>query len=351
MTPAALLRHLAFFAGLALLSACVVRLMIAARLMDTPEARKSHDHPTPKGGGVGILTAFLVGIAITYEFATFARLPEPYFEGVLEGTVAIALVAFLDDLFDWPFAVKLAAQVLAAAVVVQSGLYVRDYRVPYFGPLLVGWLGPPATIAWLLFTTNAVNFIDGLNGLAGGVALISCVFLAVIAATHGGWFAYFACLLLAAGLAGFLPFNFPRARIFMGDVGSQFCGFMLAVLAVVASRFEGIELSLLLMPMLLSGVLFDVAFTLCRRALAGARLTEAHRGHLYQVAQRSGVPATWIALTHWGFAALGGACSLVFITAPSDWKPYVPLLSLLPQAAWVPFVAIRARQAGIGPWR
>ena len=146
------------------------------------------------------------------------------------------------------------------------------------------------TVLWLLFATNAMNFIDGLNGLAGGVALIAAGFLAGIAAAHGGWFAYFAALLLVAGLAGFLPFNFPRARIFMGDVGSQFCGFILAILAVVASRFDNVELSFLIVPMLLSGVLFDVAFTLIRRALAGERLTEPHRGHLYQVAQRSGLP-------------------------------------------------------------
>jgi UDP-GlcNAc:undecaprenyl-phosphate GlcNAc-1-phosphate transferase len=350
MTLAAILRHLAFAAALAALSASVVRLMIAVRVMDRPEARKAHHRPTPKGGGVGILAAFLVGITLTYQFAAYARLPEPYFRGVIEATLAIAIVAFLDDLFDWPFVIKLGAQVLAALVVVQSGLYVRDYRVPYVGPLLVGWLGPPATMAWLLFTTNAMNFIDGLNGLAGGVALIACVFLAVIAATHGGWFGYFAALLLAAGLIGFLPFNFPRARIFMGDVGSQFCGFMLAVLAIVASRFDGIELSLLLMPMLLSGVLFDVAFTLARRALAGERLPEAHRGHLYQVAQRAGMPAIWVTLTHWGFAVVGGLLSLTFVAAPSEWKPYVPLLTLAPQAAWLPFVAIRAQRAGITRW-
>lgn len=350
MTPAAILRHLAFAAGLALLSACVVRLMIAVRVMDTPQSRKAHDHPTPKGGGVGILVAFLVGIAVTYELADYARLPEPYFVGLIEATVAIAVVAFFDDLFDWPFTIKLGAQVLAAVVVVHSGLYVSDYRVPYVGPLLVGWLGPPATIIWLLFVTNAMNFIDGLNGLAGGVALIACLFMAAIAATHGGWFAYFASLLLAGGLVGFLPFNFPRARIFMGDVGSQFCGFMLAVLAVVASRFDSIELPLLLMPMLLSGVLFDVAFTLARRMLAGERLTEAHRGHLYQVAQRAGVPATWVTLVHWGFAIGGGVCSVVFIAAPTPWKPYVPLLTLLPQFAWVGFVVIGAREAGIVRW-
>jgi UDP-GlcNAc:undecaprenyl-phosphate GlcNAc-1-phosphate transferase len=195
-----------------------------------------------------------------------------------------------------------------------------------------------------------MNFIDGLNGLAAGVALIAGCFLAGIAAAHGGWFAYFASLLLVAGLAGFLPFNFPRARIFMGDVGSQFCGFILAVLAVVASRFDGIELSFLIVPMLLSGVLFDVAFTLARRALAGERLTEPHRGHLYQVAQRTGVPAVVVALVHWGFAVYGGGCAILFLIASSSAKPMIPLLTLLPQFCWLGFVAHRARRAGLTRW-
>ncbi len=350
MTLAALLRHLTFAAGLALLSAATVRLMIAARLMDRPDGRKAHDRPTPKGGGIGIVVAFLVGIAVLYQFAEFARLAEPYFLGVIEASVAIAVVAFLDDVYDWNFSVKLGAQLLAALVAVGSGLYLRDYRVPYVGPLPVGWLGPPVTLFWLLFATNAMNFIDGLDGLAGGVAFIAAGFLAGIAATHDGWFAYAASLLLAAGIAGFLPFNFPRARIFMGDVGSQFCGFMLAVLAVVASRFQGLEMSFLLVPMLLSGVLFDVGFTLLRRAVAGERLTAPHRGHLYQIAQRAGVPAPAVALVHWGFAVYGGLACLVFIAASPTWKPLVPALTLVPQLAWLGFVVARARRAGIERW-
>ncbi len=350
MTLAALLRHLTFAAGLALLSAATVRLMIAVRLMDRPDGRKAHDRPTPKGGGIGIVVAFLVGILVLYQFAEFARLANPYFLGVIEASVAIAVVAFLDDVYDWNFSVKLGAQVLAGLVAVGSGLYVRGYHAPYVGDIAVGWLAPPATLFWLLFATNAMNFIDGLNGLAGGVALIAAGFLAGIAATHDGWFAYAASLLLAAGIAGFLPFNFPRARIFMGDVGSQFCGFMLAVLAVVASRFQGLELSFLLVPMLLSGVLFDVAFTLLRRAVAGERLTAPHRGHLYQIAQRSGAPAVAVALVHWGFAIYGGLCCLLFIASPTAWKPLVPALTLVPQLAWLGFVVSRAGRAGIERW-
>ncbi len=350
MTLLALSRHLAFALGLALISAIVVRIMISARVMDRPDARKVHDRPIPKGGGVGVVVAFLVGILVLYQFATFARIDESYFLGVIGAAFAIALIAFLDDIYDWPFAIKLGTQVVAALVAVGSGLYVADVRLPYLGAVPLGFWGMAVTVVWLLFTTNAVNFIDGLNGLASGVTLIASLFLAFIAAQHGGWFGYAASGLLAAGLAGFLPFNFPRARIFMGDVGSQFCGFMLAVLAVVASRFDGVELSFLLMPMLLSGVLFDVAFTLARRMAQGEQVTQAHRGHLYQVAQRSGMGAVSVTLAHWGFATWGGVCCLIFIAAPSAWKPFVPVLVLIPQLVWLTLVTRWARSAALPRW-
>ena len=287
---------------------------------------------------------------LLYRYASFARLADEYFLGVIAASAAIAVVAFLDDLYDWPFAVKLGVQLLAALTAVSTGLYVHDLSIPYVGAVSIGWIGVPATLVWLLFTTNAVNFMDGLNGLASGVTLIACGFLAVIAIGHGGAFCYAASGLLGAGILGFLPFNFPRARIFMGDVGSQFCGFMIAVLGVVASRFDGVALSFLLVPMLLAGVLFDVAFTLARRAAAGQRVTQPHRGHLYQVAQRSGVPAAAVTLIHWGFAVFGGVCSLVFLRVPPDWK-LVPLFAAaVPQLVWLVFVVAYARRRGVGRW-
>jgi UDP-GlcNAc:undecaprenyl-phosphate GlcNAc-1-phosphate transferase len=350
MTLAAFLRHLAFAAVLAGLSAVCVRGMIWARVMDTPNGRKAHEQPTPKSGGVGIVVAFLVGMAVLYQVAEFSRLAQPYFLGVIGSAAAIAAVAFLDDIRDWSFVVKLAAQVLAALVAVGTGLYVRDYNLPYVGTLDLGWIGAVATLGWILFATNAMNFIDGLNGLASGVALIGSVFLAGIAASQGGWFVYFASLLLAAGLVGFLPFNFPRARIFMGDVGSQFCGFTLAMLGVAAGRFEKVEMSFLLVPMLLSGVLFDVAFTLVRRTLAGMPPVHAHRGHLYQVAHKSGMSATAVALVHWLFCALGGLACVAFILAPSPLKPFIPLGLLVPQLMWLGVVAGIARRTTPSPW-
>ena len=169
MTLFAVLRHLAFAAGLAGLSAAMVRLMIAVRVLDRPNARSAHSVATPKGGGVGIVAAFLVGVVVLYRYADFARLADPYFLGVIGAATAIAVVALVDDLVDFPFTVKLAAQVLAALVAVGTGLYLRDVRLPYVGDVSTGWLGVPITIGWILFATNAMNFIDGLNGLAGGV--------------------------------------------------------------------------------------------------------------------------------------------------------------------------------------
>ena len=157
-------------------------------------------------------------------------------------------------------------------------------------------------------------------------------------------------MILAAGLLGFLPFNFPHARIFMGDVGSQFCGFLLAVLAVAAGRFEAVELSVAIVPMLLAGVLFDVGFTLVRRIVGRERLAQAHRGHLYQVAHRSGMDATRVTLVHWGFTAWGGVCCALFLSAGPLGKLVWLAAVLPPQLAWLAFVRHRARLAGISRW-
>jgi UDP-GlcNAc:undecaprenyl-phosphate GlcNAc-1-phosphate transferase len=328
----------------------VVRATIDARVMDLPSARKAHTSPTPKGGGVGVVVAFMLGMAMLYGFADFSRLADPYFRGVILAAFAIAVVSFLDDLRDWPFSVKLGAQLLAACAAIFSGLYVTDIRVPVLGAIQLGWVGAVATLVWILFATNAMNFIDGLNGLAAGTTLVASLFLAFIAQGQGGWFVYFAAMMLAAGLLGFLPFNYPRARIFMGDVGSQFCGFVLAMLGVAAARFGSVEMSLLIVPMLIHAVLFDVAFTLLRRLFNGDRLTQAHRSHLYQIAHRSGIDAKYVALIHWGFAALGGMVAIGFTAAPSMAKPFLPPLLVIPQLIWLGYVVLRARRSPVGPW-
>src|SRR5271157_5504318 len=148
MLLSAVLRHLAFCGVLALVAAMVVAAMISVGIMDRPDGRKAHDHPTPKGGGIGIVVAFMLGISVLYGYADFARLADAYFRGVILAAFAIALVAFLDDLRDWPFSIKLAAQTLAALGAVGSGLYLRAVNLPQLGSVELGWIGVAATLAW-----------------------------------------------------------------------------------------------------------------------------------------------------------------------------------------------------------
>jgi UDP-GlcNAc:undecaprenyl-phosphate GlcNAc-1-phosphate transferase len=342
MSIAALVSHLFFACLLGLLSAVIVRVMIRVGTLDHPGARSSHVVPTPKGGGVGIDVSFAVGTLTLYLGADHARIPNLPFLGFMAASLCIAAVSYADDTLDMSFAVKLAAQLGAAIVAMACGIVLRVVHLPWVGAVDLGWLGWPVTGAWILFVTNAVNFIDGLNGLASGSVGIACIFMTCIAWTQGDGFVFVAALMLAAGIAGFLPFNFPRARIFMGDVGSQFCGFTIAVLGVLAGRFGAPTLSVLLVPALLFGVFFDVAFTLARRLVSGDRLTQAHRSHLYQVAQRSGMPAAQVTLIHWAMVVWGGACCL----APG--RPIA--LVLLPQIAWLSYVATRASRAELGEW-
>jgi UDP-GlcNAc:undecaprenyl-phosphate GlcNAc-1-phosphate transferase len=346
----ALPRHLALMAGLAIFSGVIVRIMIAIGVPDRPDARKAHTHITPKSGGVGIVCAFLLGVLLLYRYGQVSRLGEGYFIGVIAAAVLMAAISLIDDLLDISYVIKLCTQLIAAAAAVASGLWMHVLALPYFGTVDIGWLGVPLTMFFLLFVTNAMNFIDGLNGLASGVTFIACLFLAGIAGLYGGFFVYTAGLLLAGGVLGFLPFNFPRGKIFMGDVGSQFCGFMLALFGVAAARFEGAPLSFLLVPLLLSGVLYDVTFTLIRRILARENIARAHNGHLYQVVRRAGMDARAVALWHWLFALLGGADAIAFLMVRSDTKILVVLLPLVVQLGWTFYVARRAAAAGLGRW-
>ncbi|MDB5412434.1 MAG: UDP-phosphate N-acetylglucosaminyl-phosphate transferase [Rubritepida sp.] len=346
MSVSDLLLNLLFASPLALVSVLAVRAMIAWPILDHPDARKAHERPTPKGGGVGPVLAFILGMVSLYYFTPLAPGAEQRFIGVVLAAVAIAVVSLADDVRNFRFLVKLGAQALAAIVAVGSGLVLERLALPGFGEIGLGAVGIGITLFWIVGCTNAVNFMDGLDGLVAGVVIIASAALAVIAALNGGWFVHTAALFLLVGFAGFLPFNWPPARIFMGDVGSQFAGFMLAVLGVAASRFEESQVSFLIVPLLLFALLFDTAFTLARRAVMGERVSTPHRSHLYQMAQRAGMPVRAVAAVHWGFAAFHAVLAFVFLDlAPAD-KPLVVLPALAVQIAWAGYVIRRMRCAG-----
>ncbi|HTZ70929.1 MAG TPA: hypothetical protein VMB71_09795 [Acetobacteraceae bacterium] len=328
------------FLCLVALSALTVRFMVRVGALDHPVARSSHAVPTPKGGGVGIALALAAGTAaeIAVHTLPLGTLPP------MLAALFLASVSYLDDIRPTSFLVKLAAQLAAAAAAVAAGDRLAAIALPagalHLDPLFGGLL----TIAWLVFVTNAVNFIDGLNGLASGCCAIAAACLGVAASPPLPG----AALPLVAGIAGFLPFNFPRARIFMGDVGSQLCGFFVADLAVRAAPTRAV----LIVPLALGPILADVAFTLARRVIARARLTEAHRGHLYQVANRAGMNAPVVTILYWCMSGWACLCGIAIATASNSTTADIAwaTLALVPMAAWLGLVAVRARRAGITRW-
>ena len=345
-----LLTHLALVLPLVAFSALAVRAMIRWPILDMPNARSAHRVATPRGGGVGPVLAFIVGMIGLYVFADAARIAERPFVGVILAAVAIAVVGLIDDVRNLSARLRLLCQFAAAMVALLTGLSLTHLSMPGFGAVQLGWLGPVITLFWIMGCTNAVNFMDGLDGLVAGTLIIACAALAAIALSLGGGFVYAAALFLTAGFLGFLPFNLHRARIFMGDVGSQFAGFMLAVLAVAAASYEQNQVSFLIVPLLLFGLLFDASFTLARRVVMRERVAAAHRAHLYQMAQRSGVPVRVVAGIHWGFALLHAGLAVWFLNVPAEAKPWVGAPALAVQLAWAGYVMLRMRRAGL-TWR
>jgi UDP-GlcNAc:undecaprenyl-phosphate GlcNAc-1-phosphate transferase len=310
--------------------------MIRHGALDHPVARSSHDYPIPKGGGVGIVVAYAAG--------TLWLIPAHAVTVPLVAALGLSAFSYVDDVRPRAAALKLAVQVAASLAAVLAG---DRIAAMFLGGGLVQlplWFGLPLTLAWLLFVTNAVNFMDGLNGLASG-----SVFVAAAAAGMLSPSLRVETVPLLAGIAGFLPFNFPRARIFMGDVGSQLCGFVIALLAVRTVSIPGLAF---IVPLALLPMIADVAFTLVRRLATRAPLMQAHRSHVYQVAHRAGISAPAITLIYWLMAAFGAVCGLQAGRAENyaGRTLLYAVLGCLPFLIWSVCVAAKARKAGITRW-
>ncbi|WP_203412802.1 MraY family glycosyltransferase [Entomobacter blattae] len=314
--------------------------------MDVPSHRSSHQAPTPKGGGVGVLVAYLFGVGVITLFPFFPTLANTPIMALCIAMAILGGFSWLDDLYQWPAIAKLAIQ-----VGVSLYLVVKGYHFPFWGESnsFLNSLTLVFSLLWLVFIINAVNFMDGLNGLVSGCMAITC-FLAGI-----GLFNAIPpqplALLYWAALMGFIPLNYPRAQIFLGDVGSQTGGMLMGVFTFTTAQYPYAPYwSILSIPLMLSPLLYDTFFTLIRRKLAGEKLLLAHRGHLYQLAQRSGINASLVTLIEWGFCLYG------FLIA---WMGFYTtlykaiLLSgsvLLIQIVWSVYIIKRAKKADFGPW-
>ena len=260
-------------------------------------------------------------------------------------TIAACLV--YDDVFNKPFLVKLCTQLLAVAVVLGSGILIDEISLPWIGPVQLGWMSWPLSFLWIVGLTNAFNFMDGLDGLAAGTAAIASFFFLVITFTLGSSFVYVHCYTLLAGSLGFLVYNFPPARIFMGDVGSATLGFVFATLAIIAARYDASHTSFMVLPLLLFTIIYDSAFTFARRLWRGENVTQPHRSHLYQLLHRLGYTHLQVVALHYGASVVLGLLAIWMSQIGGSRRVVVFLPVLLVHVAYTVWVLRQARRRGL----
>ncbi len=249
--------------------------------VDIPkDKRRVHKKPTPRIGGLAIIFGFMVAVLC------FSQLDRSLI-GILCGAMIIAVLGIIDDCKELDAKVKFVVQILAALVVIYAGgIKIEVFTNPAFwseNPYLVlpEWASVVITVIWIVFITNAVNFIDGLDGLAAGVSAIMSVSLVFIAARVGEYSIAIVGTAIMGACFGFLPFNFNPAKIFMGDTGSTFLGFMLASLSI-QGVFKSYAVISFVVPLLILGLpLFDASFAMIRRVATGHSPMQADRGHLH----------------------------------------------------------------------
>lgn len=279
---------------------------LSRRLLDAPGERRSHREATPRGGGAGVVLAVLIAaIALSVRFPAQAMLLRTF----AAGFVLVAAVGWIDDHRPTSPWWRLAAHAVAAAVLALGvALAYGDFRLAL------------AAFVAAMVLTNVWNFMDGINGIAASQAMLVAAAMAWATGGAWGWLA----AALAAACAGFLPFNFPRARIFMGDVGSGAVGFALAAVCVAPVAHRALDGVLVLLP--LSAFLTDASLTLLRRILRRERWWTPHAQHAYQAwARRSGHTVVTLGYAAWTAAAL----------APMVWlRTQAWGLGIIVTAAW-----------------
>ncbi|WP_454835902.1 MraY family glycosyltransferase [Pseudomonas lini] len=268
------------FSATFILTAVLRQYALSKSLIDIPNARSSHSAPTPRGGGVAIVVTFLATMCILFAGGLISKVF--FLTGVGAGAL-IAIIGFMDDhghiAARWRLLGHFAAAVWA--------LYWLEGVPPFstFGyEFDLGWIGFALAAFYLVWMLNLYNFMDGIDGIAGIEAVTTCLAACVLYWISGAGDLIWSPLLLAASVAGFLVWNFPPARIFMGDAGSGFLGVTLGVFSLQAAWTS---FDFFWSWMILLGVfIVDSTFTLFRRLFRGEKVYEAHRSHAYQFASR-----------------------------------------------------------------
>ena len=274
-------------------------------LVDEPGHRKIHGEPTPLAGGLAVLSGFLAVLAVVFLNPKAGHPPPEVvlrFQGLLFGAIAMTLLGMTDDKWELGAGGKLFGQLLIAIGAALAGLR--------FGWLPPGW-DHVLAVGWILAVTNAVNFMDNMNGLCAGLAVIAAGFAGLLVADAPDPFAAVLCFATAGAALGFLPYNFPRASAFLGDSGSHLLGFLLAVLPLHA-QFGALPMTECLAPLVVLAVpLLDLVCVVVLRWRLGRPFYVGDTNHLSHRLERRGFSRRTAVLLIWAASAVAGGLALL----------------------------------------
>ncbi len=295
--------------------------------IDMPADRRVNKKPMPRIGGLAVISGFLVSalyliISMSIEGKLDLNDTENYkmkLLGFLLGIICLSIFSFLDDVKDLKPIQKLIAQVSSAIIIYSFGIRIVDIG----GNILPEPVSFILTVGWIVGITNAINLIDGLDGLSSGITLISCIFLLLIFATNGSPIISVVLITALAGaILGFFPYNANPAKTFIGDVGAQFLGFALSVIAILGVA-KTVTLVVLIAPVLVLGLpIFDTIFAIVRRLIKGKSLKavfSADSGHLHHRIMKHGYTQKQAVYILYSISATIGLFTVILIN-DSIWK-------------------------------
>ncbi|HEX8914438.1 MAG TPA: hypothetical protein VF796_18970, partial [Humisphaera sp.] len=319
-------------AAVAALGLTPLSVVLARRwgVLDLPGTRKVHGNPTPRLGG-GAIAFATIGCAAAVAFASGIVGTENRWAGAsfAVATLFVFAVGLVDDLVGIRSNLKLIALVAAAVTMCAAGVRIDGVFLHGREPIYLGWLAWPVTVLWIVGVTVSLNFIDGLDGLAGGIAAVAAGVIALTASVYGASTIAVVALALAGALAGFLVYNREPASVFMGDGGSMFVGFTLACLAVLQHPATGSTAGLMLPALALAVPLLDTGFTVVRRGIIHRSLFAAERDHIHHRLMTLGLCPRHAVYVLYGATVASAAVGMLALT-DSGWATVGGLAILVP---------------------
>lgn len=301
--------------------------------IDIPNDRRVNKKPMPRLGGLAVIAGFFVSviylfIIMNYENKIdFFGIENYYIKiiGFFIGIIVLGITCFIDDVKGIPSLVKLSAQIISAIIVVMSGIRIENFSLPFVeNKIMVNEVfSYILTVGWIVGITNAINLIDGLDGLSSGVCLISCLSLVLIFSLNNSpIIAVVLITALAGAIVGFLPFNFNPAKTFIGDTGSNFMGFSLSIISIlgVAKTYTAI---VLIAPIIVLALpIFDTLFAIVRRIIKGKSIKavlKPDKGHLHHRLMAKGYTQRQAVLIMYGITAILGMFAIILLES-GIWK-------------------------------